>query len=379
MDWEEAGKPNGQQVPGGNGGAGVPKTASKGKKTKRVVLIILAVIVVLGLVGSLSRCGTSSKTYEDWPTTGLATLLPNPDSSKIDVIVNSDKSLSISVDDYTSSKFEQYIEACKQKGFTVDAEKTSSGFEAYAESGEHLRLSFYTDSMSISLDAAVALETIAWPTSGPGAALPKPASDKGSITTNSSSTFSVTVGNTSKQDFSAYADTVSAAGFNVDFSKSDTSFHAKNAEGASVDISYEGNNLMKVIAYAAKDSSSSTSSTTDTKKEAASESKTETKTATSAADAAASASSSSGVTPEFKEMMDGYESIMNKYCDFMEKYDSSSSTAAMLAEYTKISAEYVEWAGKIDAVDQTTLSEADCAYYLEVTARVTERLAKVSA
>ncbi len=85
------------------------------------------------------------------------------------------------------------------------------------------------------------------------------------------------------------------------------------------------------------------------------------------------------MTPEFKEMMDGYESIMNKYCDFMEKYDSSSSTAAMLADYTKISAEYVEWAGKIDAVDQTTLSEADCAYYLEVTARVTERLAKVSA
>lgn len=27
MDWEEAGKPNGQQVPGG--GSGVPKTASK--------------------------------------------------------------------------------------------------------------------------------------------------------------------------------------------------------------------------------------------------------------------------------------------------------------------------------------------------------------
>ena len=29
MDWEEAGKPNGQQVPGGDGGSGVPKTASK--------------------------------------------------------------------------------------------------------------------------------------------------------------------------------------------------------------------------------------------------------------------------------------------------------------------------------------------------------------
>ncbi len=378
MDWEEAGKPNSQQVPGGNGGAGVPKTTSKGKNTKRTVLIILAVIVVLGLIGGLSRCGKSSKTYESWPTTGLATMLPNPDSSKIDVTSNSDKSLSVSVDDYTSSQFEQYIEACKQKGFTVDAEKTSNGFEAYAESGEHLSLSFYTDSMRIALDAAVALDTIAWPTSGPGAALPKPASDKGSITTNSSSTFSVTVGNTSKQDFSAYADAVSAAGFNVDFSKTDTSFSAKNADGASVHIQYEGNNLMKVNAYAAKDSASSTSSTTETKKETATETKTETPATKTTTDTAAS-TSSNGVTPAFKEMMDSYESIMNKYCDFMEKYTSSSDTAAMLADYSKIMAEYAEWTGKIEAVDESTLSEADNAYYLEVTARVTQRLSEVAA
>ena len=377
MDWEEAGKPNGQQVPGGGGGSGVPKTASKGKNTKRAVLIVLAVIVVLGLIGGLSRCGKSSKTYEAWPTTGLATMLPDPDSSKIDVSINSDKSLYVSVDDYTSSQFEQYIEACKQKGFTVDAEKTSNGFEAYAESGEHLSLSLYTDSMDIRLEAAVALDTISWPTSGPGAALPKPASDKGSITTNSSTMFSATIGNTSKQDFSAYADAVSAAGFNVDFSKTDTSFRAKNADGASVDIDYVGNNLMEIVTRPAKDSASSTSSTADTKKETAAETKSETPASEKAADTAAS-TSSNGVTPAFKDMMDGYESIMNKYCDFMEKYNSSSDTTSMLADYSKIMAEYAEWTGKIEAVDQASLSEADNAYYIEVTGRVTQRLSEVS-
>lgn len=379
MDWEEAGKPNGQQVPG-NSTSGVPKVASKGKKTKRTVLIVLAIIVVLGLIGGLTRCGKSTKQYDSWPSTGLAAMLPNPDSSKVDVMSNSDERLSVSVDDYTDAQYEKYVEACKQKGFTVDAKNTTSGYEAYAESGEHLTLRLYSSSMDIKLEAAVALNAITWPTSGPGALLPKPASDKGSITTNSSSQFSATVGNTSKQDFEAYANKVSEAGFNVDFNKSDVVFQAKNADGAKVYIKYAGNNLMEISAYAAKDSGDSASSSATSNSETKSETKTEAKTEAPAAQSSnSSTSTSDGVTAEFKEMMDGYESIMNKYCDFMEKYNSSSNTASMLADYAKITAEQVEWSGKISAVDQTTLSEADLAYYVEVTDRVNQRLVSVAA
>ncbi len=372
MDWEEAGKPNGQQVPGSNGGSGVPKTSSKGKNTKRTVLIVLAVIVALGLIGGLTRCGKSAKQYDSWPSTGLAAMLPNPDISKIDVMSNSDERLYASVDDYSDVQYEKYVEACKQKGFTVDAKNTSSGYEAYAESGEHLTLSHYSDSMNITLEAAVAMEAISWPTSGPGALLPEPESDKGSITTNSSSQFSATVGNTSKQDFDAYASKVSEAGFNVDFDKSDEVFQAKNADGAKVYIKYAGNNLMEISAYAAKDSSDSTSSSTTSKSEAKNETP-------ATQNSSSSASTSDGVTAEFKEMMDGYESIMNKYCDFMEKYSSSSNTTSMLADYAKITAEYTEWSGKVAAVDQSSLSEADLAYYLEVMNRVNQRLAEVAA
>ncbi len=149
-------------------------------------------------------------------------------------------------------------------------------------------------------------------------------------------------------------------------------FQAKNADGAKVYIKYAGNNLMEISAYAAKDSSDSTSSSTTSKSEAKNETP-------ATQNSSSSASTSDGVTAEFKEMMDGYESIMNKYCDFMEKYSSSSNTTSMLADYAKITAEYTEWSGKVAAVDQSSLSEADLAYYLEVMNRVNQRLAEVAA
>lgn len=47
---------------------------------------------------------------------------------------------------------------------------------------------------------------------------------------------------------------------------------------------------------------------------------------------AGGAQTSGEVTPEFKEMMDSYEALMNQYCDLMVKYvnatDSGESAAA---------------------------------------------------
>lgn len=100
---------------------------------------------------------------------------------------------------------------------------------------------------------------------------------------------------------------------------------------------------------------------------------------------ASSAQSSSEVTPEFKEMMDSYEAFMNQYCDFMVKYADATSSGdsatllSMTADYASLVQQELDWASKIDGVDESTLSPADDAYYLEVQGRVLKKLGETGA
>lgn len=95
---------------------------------------------------------------------------------------------------------------------------------------------------------------------------------------------------------------------------------------------------------------------------------------------ASSGQSSGEVTPEFKEMMDSYEAFMNQYCDFMVKYVNATSSGdsatllAMTADYASLVQQELDWASKIDGIDESTLSPADDAYYLEVQGRVLKKL-----
>ena len=98
------------------------------------------------------------------------------------------------------------------------------------------------------------------------------------------------------------------------------------------------------------------------------------------AEEASGALSSGEVTPEFKEMMDSYEAFMNQYCDFMVKYvnatnsGDSATLLAMTADYASLVQQELDWASKIDGIDESTLSPADDAYYLEVQGRVLKKL-----
>lgn len=50
----------------------------------------------------------------------------------------------------------------------------------------------------------------------------------------------------------------------------------------------------------------------------------------------------------------------------------------MLIEYSDFVTKYADYVSKIEAIDEDELSAADLAYYIEVTARVTEKLSKIS-
>ena len=86
------------------------------------------------------------------------------------------------------------------------------------------------------------------------------------------------------------------------------------------------------------------------------------------------------IRPEVKEFLDAYEACMDEYVDFMQKYMSADPTSmvSMMGDYYSILARYTEFAEKIDAFDESELSNAELAYYLEVTNRVSQKLLRVA-
>ena len=87
-----------------------------------------------------------------------------------------------------------------------------------------------------------------------------------------------------------------------------------------------------------------------------------------------SSSSSDDVNPDLVAFLDSYEDFMDEYIDFMKKYYANPTDLSLLNSYADIMSEYSDFAEKIDAYDTDSMSSADAAYYLEVTARCSQKV-----
>lgn len=351
MQWEKAG---GSDAPKGEGGK------------KRGILIGVAVVVLLVVLVRMVGCGGSRADSISWPSSGLATMLPEPKSPKGTLWENSDKEFSVSLEELDAKTQSEYIESCKEKGFTVDAVSETSSYVAYNDEGYKLDLSFISDeSLSIDLTAPVKMDKIAWPTAGPAAQVPAPSSLKGKIENDRDDYFSVKIGSMDEAAFSAYAAQCRDAGFNVDYSMGDKLFTAKNAAGYSVRIEYQGNKIVE-ISVNAPSGTVAEGSATDAP--AASEAP-----ATSEEPAA-----TSGNDTSFRAWVDEYEQFMNEYVDFMVEYANSGNAASMALDYAKWVARYGEMTSKASEVDDSQLSAEDAQYFLEAQTRVNQRLLEIA-
>lgn len=89
----------------------------------------------------------------------------------------------------------------------------------------------------------------------------------------------------------------------------------------------------------------------------------------------ASSASVEGVTPEFKEVMDGYEAFFDEFIAFMDKYENSGDSVALAADYASYMSKYAETMAAIGEIDEATLSEADALYLVEVSGRIATKTA----
>ena len=85
-----------------------------------------------------------------------------------------------------------------------------------------------------------------------------------------------------------------------------------------------------------------------------------------------------GMRVSFKDAMDSYEAFYDEYVAFMQKYNDSDDTLAMLPDYLKLVAQAEEANKKIDEWDDGTLNDTELKYYIEVTSRISQKLVDIA-
>lgn len=207
-----------------------------------------------------------------------------------------------------------------------------------------------------------------WPSGGIADKLPIPKSTVGDIISDSEDYLDVTVGNTSLSDFQKYVNDCKAYGFTVDYDNLGDTFYAKNRSGYDLSVYYDEKDKSMDIILEEPDEEETTVAT----KLKATKPKTTKKTTSK------KSNSTSGVNADFKATMDSYEEFFNDYVDFMKKYKNSTDITSMATDYAKYTKEYAEKMQSFKDEKTDDLSVADAAYYLEVEARITKKLAEVA-
>ncbi|MDO4545931.1 MAG: hypothetical protein Q4C25_07215, partial [Bacillota bacterium] len=213
----------------------------------------------------------------------------------------------------------------------------------------------------------VVLGEYEWPTMGPATLIDKPESDRGKIEVESASQFFAYIGDTNREQFDAYIKKCIEKGFDVDYSKSDNTYHAENADNYSLHLTFETDNpaideknVMSISMYAPDDAELDGS---------VNESEKSGENAGELVD---------GMRLEFKAAMDSYEEFFNEYCNFMKKYNNSSDQSGMMSDYTDMLTQYTDTMTKMNEWENKDLNDAELKYYTEVTGRIAKNLAKVS-
>ena len=213
--------------------------------------------------------------------------------------------------------------------------------------------------------------------------LPTPDAKYGEVVSDSSDYLHVYIYDMDKKEFKDYVSKCKENGFIVDYSGSDTSYLAKNDNGYEVSLNYSDYDGQEVTIYISKikdkNTQDSNSDSDDTISDSDDKSNTDNNDNSDSDKSDKDNKSDSGVSPDFKKAMDSYEKIMNEYVKFMKKYSESDNSLSMAADYAKYFKKYTDTMDKLDAIDEDSLSDADLEYYIEVSGRITSKLAEVAA
>lgn len=343
----------------------------------RVLFGLLLVTLVSTFICS---CGTTAK--EDWSKIIIGENLPTPQKGKLDFGSNLSDWFSGAIENVSEEYYYEYKSACIEQGYIIDSEDTGTMYQGFNESGYELSLHFSGGKIHIILQAPIELSEMEWPNTELASMLPPTESKLAKITSDSSITFRITVGETTLDGYNSYVERCRESGFVVDYLKNERTYDAKNEDGYRLYVEYLGCNRIDIMLQIPEetvntDSLSETDETDATETTDISTSKTE------SSDVAQTTSGDDNVgiqiSKEFKEAMDSYESFFDEYVRFMKKYKASSGTdlslisdyAKYLSDYSKLMIEFEQWGSK-------EMTNAEVAYYLQVQSRITAKLLEIA-
>ena len=184
-----------------------------------------------------------------WPSDGLATYIPQPPTEFGEIEKNDASTFSISTYQVTDAQYKEYISACSKEGYTVEISDNSISHTAYNDEGYKLSLTYYSswDELEIEVEAPMQLNTIVWPKSEAGRAVPEPESKVGKIAWEHEDSFLIYIGNTSIDDFLAYTYLCADNGYDKNYDRGEKYYNADNVSNHyHISIRYEGFNTMSI-------------------------------------------------------------------------------------------------------------------------------------
>lgn len=69
-----------------------------------IVFAVIGFILIIPFFSANSKLPTKNQKYE-WPETGISTVLPKPEAEKGNIVINSNESFYISLDDVTEKQY----------------------------------------------------------------------------------------------------------------------------------------------------------------------------------------------------------------------------------------------------------------------------------
>lgn len=348
------------------------------------------IFLVLFIIAMLAGCGATKGEKFDWANIKLGEMLPEPVLKQGEIHTNTEKELWIDIRGISKEQYGEYVDKCKGKGFTIDAEDTIISYRAFADNGYQLNISYYESSeeLSIKLEAPMEMEMLHWPQSDIASLLPIPKSTIGHTEWEAAYGFVIYVGDTSVEDFNEYADRCAEMGFSIDYRRGNDYYYADNAEGYHLTLNYKGNQVM-FVRIDEPDKQEEVPTTNDEgeneedvkenvkenieekgKKEEENVSEEDNKIEEEQVDE----SSSSAIRPEFQAAMDSYEAFFDEYCEFMKKYNKSTDTAELLKDYLDYMKKYTDAMQKLEKIGEEDMNDAELLYYTEVMGRINQKL-----
>ena len=237
-------------------GSGVIRERVKNLRLVPAILAFLLIAPYFSLATN-EEPKSNQNNYKDeieninWNGFALGSNLPDFGFDQAEVVSDSDDHLTLYFYDMESSKYESYIEDCKEYGYTIDADDSGANYTAYNEEGYYLHLQyldFSNNRLMISLEDTIENNSIEWPSSALVKDVPKPDFLVGEVSIENDEAYAVYLTQIEPSYFREYVSLCMENGFDDDYSKSDTYFYAKNNDDISLTVEYKGNKTLYIYA-----------------------------------------------------------------------------------------------------------------------------------